>query len=121
MAFLSPVVVRGRTLERLLIGSFASGDAALKHARRLLEEGKIEEFAVLRLPYTMDLQTIIGRDQAQMGVEDSLPGGGAFAYAQDLGDGSYRLLIGAFATEAEARRYAEINIAGAGGGKVAIR
>jgi capsular exopolysaccharide synthesis family protein len=117
MAFLSPVVVRGRTLERLLIGSFASGDAALKHARRLLEEGKIEEFAVLRLPYTMDLQTIIGRDQAQMGVEDSLPGGGAFAYAQDLGDGSYRLLIGAFATEAEARRYAEIT----GGGKVAIR
>ena len=49
------------------------------------------------------------------------PGGGAFAYAQDLGDGSYRLLIGAFATEAEARRYTEINIAGAGGGKVAIR
>jgi cell division septation protein DedD len=120
MAFLSPVVVRGRTLERLLIGSFASGDAAHSYARQLQQEGKIEDFSVLRLPYTVQLQTFSDRDQVQIAVGNS-PGDGVFSYTQALGDNSYRLAIGAFATEEEARRYAEVNIARVAGVKVAIR
>jgi cell division septation protein DedD len=120
MAFMSPVVVRGRTLERLLIGSFASGDAAHRYARQLQEAGKIEDFAVLRLPYTVHLQTFADRDQAQIAVGKS-PGDGVFSYTQALGENSYRLAIGAFATEEEARRYAEVNEARFGALEIAMR
>ena len=103
-AFLSPVVVRGRQLERLLIGSFESWDSAFARARQLQTDGLIEEYAILRLPYGLELglfpdcgeaaRTISSQDQGNRG-----------SYLQSREGGPCRLLAGAFSTPEEAQSF----------------
>ena len=102
--FFSPVVVEGQPFERLLIGSFSTWDEAHGHARRLQQEGGLEEFSVLRLPYAVELGRFSDCAQANQAARESAVGDNT-TYVQLLEDGSCRVLAGAFATAAEVQDF----------------
>jgi len=99
-AYFSPVESRGQVYERLLLGRFASWDGAYQHARRLREAGTIEEFSVLRLPYSLDAGTFATRAQAD-DAATSLDPGGRYAHVVAVA-GGYAARAGAFPSPAEA-------------------
>ncbi len=103
-AFLSPVVVRGRQLERLLIGSFESWDSAFARARQLQTDGLIEEYAILRLPYGLELGLFPDCGEAARTISNQ-PQGNRGSYLQSHKGGPCRLLAGAFSTPEEAQGY----------------
>ena len=119
-AFLSPVTVRGQRLDRLLIGSFSTWDGAYRQARTLQQQGLIEDFAVLRLPYTILLESYSERQRASRKLSD-LEARGYSTYLQPTDDGSWRLLAGAFSSEQEARQALVALPGEMGKGGVAIR
>ena len=119
-AFLSPVKVRGQRLDRLLIGSFSTWDGAYRQARTLQQQGLIKDFVVLRLPYTIQLESYAAREKANQKLSD-LETRGYSVYLQPTDDGSWRLLAGAFSSAQEARQALAALPGEMGRGKVAIR
>jgi len=104
-AFLVPVVVDGRSVVRLLTGSFARWDDAHGQARKLQAQGLVEEFAIVRLPYAVELGIFPAREPAQR-TAAQLQDRGYSTYVQVLEKGEYRLLAGAFETPEEAEVFA---------------
>ena len=100
-AFLKPVLVAEQEWKRLMIGSFATLEEAEEHGRQMQERGAIEEFAVVRLPYAVELASAADIEAARQTVISWLARGQS-AYIQDLSGGEYRVLAGAFAAEREA-------------------
>jgi cell division septation protein DedD len=119
-AFLVPAVVAGQRLERLLVGSFATSEEAEEHGRVLRQRGLVEEYAVMRLAYAVELGRYPDRARAAEALAQ-LADAGRTAYLQEGPDGSIRLLAGAFASEEEARAYTSAAPAVAGQGRVAAR
>ncbi|MBI2504958.1 MAG: polysaccharide biosynthesis tyrosine autokinase [Candidatus Latescibacteria bacterium] len=112
-AFLSPVVVKGQPYRRLLVGSFSSSAAARRRAGQLQQQGLLEKYKVLRLPYTVELASISTPAQAREALKD-LGKKGESAYVQPLADAGARLLAGAFENAEAAQRFLETEAGGAG-------
>jgi cell division septation protein DedD len=119
-AFAVPAVVAGQRLERLMIGGFATGADAEAHGRQLRQGKILEEYAVMRLAWTVELGRFPDRDRAAAALA-GLPDGGPTAYLQAAADGGYRLLAGAFASEVEARAYVAATGSGLGSAQVVSR
>jgi len=101
-AFLSPVPGQPRPLERVLVGRFHTWDEAYARARRLRELGAIEEFTILRLPYSVELARHGSTEDASRALAD-LGRMSSFAHVEADERGEALLLAGAFATPEEAR------------------
>lgn len=112
-AFLSPVVVKGQPYRRLLVGNFASQDEARRRAKELQQQGSLEKFKVLRLPYTVELAGSSTLDQAR-GALKELGKKGESVYVQHLADAGARLLNGAFENTEAAQRFLDTEAGGAG-------
>ena len=93
--------VRGRRLDRLLIGNFGTWEEAYEQARKLQDKGLVEEFAILRLPFAIELSDLTDLQVASRKVRD-LESRGFSTYLQATEHGSWRLLAGAFSSSEEA-------------------
>ena len=113
MAYFSPVESRGQVFERLLIGRFESWDQAYGHARNLQDEGTIEEFSVLRLPYSLEAGRFSSREAAEE-VALALDRVGRYAHVVGA-PGGFAVRAGAFASAGEAEALRP-QLAGAGRG-----
>ncbi len=112
-AFLSPVVVKGQPYRRLLLGSFSSANEARRQAKQLQQQGVLEKYKILRLPYAVELAGGSAAGQAR----DSLKALGAnaqLAYVQPLTGTTARVLAGAFEDAQAAERFLEHDAGGNG-------
>ena len=111
LAYFTPVESRGQVFNRLLVGRFASWDQAYRHARELQEQGTIEEFSVLRLPYALDLGQYDTPEAAALaaGASDDT---GWYAQIQEKA-GGYAVWAGAFGS-VDGARVLKGMLAGAG-------
>lgn len=74
-AFFSPVQVRGERYNRLLVGRLATWEQAYSEARRLRAAGALQEFTILRLPWTVvDTESSNVWDEDRATASDSLRG-----------------------------------------------
>ena len=112
-AFLSPVVVKDQPYRRLLVGSFSSANEARRRAKQLQEQGLLEKYKVLRLPYAVELAGGSTPTQARETM-NGLGKQGENAYVQPLADDGARLLAGAFEDAEAARRFLEREAGGSG-------
>ncbi|MBM3279462.1 MAG: AAA family ATPase [Candidatus Handelsmanbacteria bacterium] len=116
-AFFSPVVVKGQPYRRLLVGSFSSANEARRRGRQLQEQGVLEKYRVLRLPYAVELSDGESAAQAHSSLRELGPKE-ALAYVQPLSESAVRVLAGAFENAAAAQHFLERE---AGGGRVVPR
>jgi len=116
-AFLSPVVVKGQPYRRLLVGSFSSANEARRRGRQLQEQGALEKYRILRLPYAVELSDGESAAQARASLGELGPRE-ALAYVQPLSESAVRVLAGAFENAAAAQHFLERE---AGGGRVVPR
>ncbi|MFA6109855.1 MAG: P-loop NTPase [Candidatus Latescibacterota bacterium] len=119
-AFLTPGQLGGRSLVRLLIGSFPSAAAATAHGTGLRAAGVIPEFLVLRLPYAVEV-AVAADEAAARAVLTGLGVSGRFACLQVGADGVSRVLAGAFSGEERARSFGEGLDSGRSAGPVVQR
>ena len=102
---MAPVTVDGRRLERLLIGSFIDENEALEYAQQLVRQGNVDDFAIIRLPYAVEL-AVATEDESVHQILASLEDHRRFAGVQTGADGALRVLAGAFETPEQARAFA---------------
>jgi capsular exopolysaccharide synthesis family protein len=105
-AFLAQTRIKGRLFERLIIGRFASWDDAFRHANDLQDREIVDQFSVLRLPYSVELAQYPHREHANKVLKHL----GDLTHAAhlrttDVGDAAISLQVGAFETADEARYY----------------
>ncbi len=102
-AFLAQKRIKGKLFERLIIGRFASWDDAFRHASDLQHREIVDQFSVLRLPYSVELARYGHREHANKVLEHL----GDLTHAAHMRttDAAISLQVGAFETAAEARHY----------------
>ena len=110
-AFLQPVVVQESVWERLLVGSFDSFEASVRHGEDLVDRGLADDFVVVELPFALELERFSSVLLAVAAIERSAAGG-RNRYWQQLPGGGGRVLAGAF----ESRADADAQLAGLAGG-----
>jgi polysaccharide biosynthesis transport protein len=102
-AFLQPVKVEGQEMVRLYYGSFYDWDSAFEDGRRRQDEGLIEEFMIVRLPYTITVDVAVSSPAVIDTAKTELPLSDPLLYEQ--GGQVRRLAAGAFAEFAAAERF----------------
>ncbi|MCC7261232.1 MAG: polysaccharide biosynthesis tyrosine autokinase [Candidatus Latescibacteria bacterium] len=112
-AFLSPVVVKNQPYRRLLVGSFSSANEARRRAAQLQQQGLLEKYKILRLPYAVELAGSSPPGQAR-GALAQLGKKAEIAYVQPLSESTARVLAGAFEDAAAAQRFIENETGGSG-------
>jgi capsular exopolysaccharide synthesis family protein len=112
-AFLSPVVVKGQPYRRLLVGSFSSANEAHRRARQLQQQGLLEKYKVLRLPYAVEVAGSSTLAQARATLQELGPRGEG-AYVQPIPEAGARVLAGAFESAEAAQRFLENEAGGSG-------
>ena len=103
-AFLAQKAVKGKLFERLLVGRFASWDEAFGHATHLQASDLVDEFSILRLPFSVELAQYRHPEHAERVIRH-LGTLTHSAHTRSLADGTVSLQVGAFETAAEARQY----------------
>ena len=102
-AFLAQKAVKGKLFERLLVGRFASWDEAFRHASDLQSRDLVDEFAILRLPFSVELAQYPHPEHAERVIQH-LGTLSHAAHTRSLADDTVSLQVGAFETAAEARQ-----------------
>ncbi len=117
-AFLAPVESGdGGALMRLLVGAYATETAARAVGEGLRQQGLIEGYAVMRLPYALAWPPDAAAGAATAAAPAPLA---PYAYEVTDSGGGTRRLVGAFASEKEARAFAA-RLAVAGTAVVVVR
>ncbi len=107
-AFVSPGGSVGRPLALLLVGSYATGAEASARVAHLSRAAGGAEALVVRLPWAVQL-AVTGDSSAAQAALLQAGGNRRSALVQTDGAGAWRVVAGAFATAAEARRFAAEN------------
>ena len=105
-AYLSPFITQDARYDRLMISGFRYWDDAFNYGKGLRDNGNIEEFQVLRLPYCVVwIETFNGPAEARAGIRDYSQTLDRAAYIVESEIDNYQVRLGAFATEEEARDF----------------
>jgi capsular exopolysaccharide synthesis family protein len=107
-AFVSLGGTLRRPLALLLIGAFATRAEASARATRLGRAAGAAGAMVVQLPWAVEL-AVAGDSSAAQAALLQVGDNGRFALLQADGAGTWRVVAGAFATPAEARRFAAAN------------
>ena len=105
-AYLSPFITQDARYDRLMISHFRYWDDAFDYGKALRDNGTIEEFQVLRLPYCVVwIEKFNGPAEARAGIRNYSQTLDRAAYIVESEIDSYQVRLGAFATEEEARDF----------------
>ena len=100
-AFLQPVIVQESVWERLLVGSFDSFEASVRHGENLVAEDMADDYVVVELPFALELERFASLTLAVAAVEQAAADG-RNRYWQQLPGGVVRVLAGAFESRSAA-------------------